>query len=42
MRRDSGFCAKSVRYNLFTNGVPYNSTLVQLLSVDWSKVIVVN
>jgi len=23
MRRDSSFCAKSVRYNIFTNGTPY-------------------
>jgi len=23
MRRDSSFCAKSVRYNIFTNGAPY-------------------
>jgi len=23
MRRDSTFCAKSVRYNIFTNGAPY-------------------
>jgi len=23
MRRDSRFCAKSVRYNIFTNGAPY-------------------
>jgi len=23
MRRDSNFCAKSVRYNIFTNGAPY-------------------
>jgi len=22
MRRDSSFCAKSVRYNIFTNGAP--------------------
>jgi len=22
MRRDSSFCAKSVRYNMFTNGAP--------------------
>jgi len=22
MRRDSTFCAKSVRYNIFTNGAP--------------------
>jgi len=25
MRRDSSFCAKSVRYNIFTNGAPYTS-----------------
>jgi len=25
MRRDSSFCAKSVRYNIFTNGAPYSS-----------------
>jgi len=25
MRRDSSFCAKSVSYNIFTNGVPYTS-----------------
>jgi len=25
MRRDSRFCAKSVRYNIFTNGAPYRS-----------------
>jgi len=23
--RDSSFCAKSVRYNIFTNGAPYSS-----------------
>jgi len=23
MRRDNSFCAKSVRYNIFTNGAPY-------------------
>jgi len=23
MGRDSSFCAKSVRYNIFTNGAPY-------------------
>jgi len=23
MRRDISFCAKSVRYNTFTNGAPY-------------------
>jgi len=23
MRRDSTFCAKSVRYNIFTNDAPY-------------------
>jgi len=23
MRRDSSFCGKSVRYNIFTNGAPY-------------------
>jgi len=23
MRRDSSFCAKSVRCNIFTNGAPY-------------------
>jgi len=27
MRRDSSFCAKSVRYNIFTNGVPCMPTL---------------
>ena len=26
MRRDSSFCAKSVRYNIFTNGAPYRHT----------------
>jgi len=26
MRRDSRFCAKSVRYNIFTNGAPYCPT----------------
>jgi len=26
MYRDSNFCAKSVRYNIFTNGVPYIMT----------------
>jgi len=25
MRRDSSFCAKSVRYNIFTNGAPFAS-----------------
>jgi len=25
MRRDSSFCAKSVRYNIFTNGAPYKA-----------------
>jgi len=25
MHRDSSFCAKSVRYNIFTNGAPYLS-----------------
>ena len=24
MRKDSSFCAKSVRYNIFTNGAPYS------------------
>jgi len=23
MHRDSSFCAKSLRYNVFTNGTPY-------------------
>jgi len=27
MRRDSSFCAKSFRYNIFTNGAPYIGTL---------------
>jgi len=27
MRRDSSFCAKSVRYNIFTNGAPYNDAI---------------
>ena len=27
MRRDSSFCAKSVRYNMFTNGAPYSGEL---------------
>jgi len=26
MRRDGSFCAKSVRYNIFTNGAPYLAT----------------
>jgi len=26
MHRDSSFCAKSVRYNIFTNGAPYSPT----------------
>jgi len=25
MRRDSTFCSKSVRYNIFTNGAPYST-----------------
>jgi len=25
MRRDSSFCAKSVRYNIFTNDAPYKA-----------------
>jgi len=28
MRRDSSFCAKSVRYNIFTNGAPQASATV--------------
>ena len=27
MRRDSSFCAKSVRYNIFTNGAPYECSV---------------
>jgi len=29
MRRDSSFCAKSVRYNIFTNGAPYQVRIFQ-------------
>jgi len=28
MRRDSIFCAKSVRYNIFTSGAPYKTLIV--------------
>jgi len=47
MRRDSSFCAKSVRYNICMNSAPQNyqtqqnkqrivrSSSWQLLSVDW-------
>jgi len=31
MRRDSSFCAKPVRYNIFTNGAPYHTVLTLLL-----------
>jgi len=34
MRRDSSFCAKSVRYNIFTNDAPYeplNSVIAKLI-----------
>jgi len=34
MRRDSSFCAKSVRYNIFTNGAPYASEIA-LFSSAW-------
>ena len=30
MRRDSSFCAKSVIYNIFTNGAPYESLVVKI------------
>jgi len=30
MRRDSSFCAKSVRYNIFTNGAPYSPLFTTL------------
>jgi len=33
MRRDSSVCAKSVRYNIFTNGAPYTSACVDSRSV---------
>jgi len=29
MLRDSTFCAKSVRYNIFTNGAPYNPSFLK-------------
>jgi len=34
MRRDSSFCAKSVRYNIFTNGAPYEFPNPTTLDVD--------
>jgi len=30
MRRDSSFCAKSVRYNIFTNGAAYYGAMKTL------------
>jgi len=36
MRRDCSFCAKSVRYNIFTNGALYGSTTaMQLIFKKW-------
>ena len=32
MRRDSTFCAKSVRYNIFTNGAPQQSSRIAFLT----------
>jgi len=32
MRKDISFCAKSVRYNIFTNGAPYD--VVEALFYD--------
>jgi len=37
MRRDSSFCAKSVRYNIFTNGAPYYYR--RLLQSECRKII---
>jgi len=31
MHRDSSFCAKSVRYNIFTNGAPYDSACANVV-----------
>jgi len=31
MRRDSSFCAKSVRYNVFTNGAPYSFAVYECM-----------
>jgi len=50
MRRDSTFCAKSVRYNIFTNGAPYivkncvtyknrGSWSCVAQNVDWKKIV---
>jgi len=33
MRRDSSFCAKSVRYNIFTNGAPYKHSKQCMLTI---------
>jgi len=30
--RDSSFCAKSVRYNIFTNGAPYKTIKTVFIS----------
>jgi len=40
MRRDSSFCAKSVRYNIFTNGAPYMciGTASHMGSFCWAAV----
>ena len=38
VRRDSSFCAKSVRYNIFTNGAPYKGLNQEMMQrVDWNK-----
>jgi len=39
MRRDSTFCAKSVRYNIFTNGAPYVvfSSFLSIVEVGFGK-----
>jgi len=39
MCRDSGFCAKSVRYNIFTNGAPYDFTTHHRTNEDFTRAI---